>query len=193
MADINSTLLRAAAPLDGPSRTEADPADRPRTCDLVHLVELLFFAYRDFTAEPDEILGQLGFGRAHHRVLHFVHRNPGLRVADLLDVLGITKQSLARVLKQLVDEGYVVQTRPETDRRERRLHLTEKGTALADRLLALQSRRIEAALRNAGPNAQGAARNFLLAMISDDARAQVSSLVTERPGRQRDRPQEDSP
>lgn len=193
MADINSTLHRPPAAVGGSSRAEPTSTERPLDCELIHLVELLFFAYRDFTAEPDEILGPLGFGRAHHRVLHFVHRNPGLRVADLLDILGITKQSLARVLKQLVDEGYVLQTRPETDRRERRLHLTETGTALAERLLALQTRRIAGALRDAGPHAQRAAHDFLLAMISRDARAQVHSLVIDRPARATARPQEDSP
>ena len=90
----------------------------------VAMVELLFFAYRDFTAEADALLVDLGFGRAHHRVLHFVNRNPGLRVADLLGILKITKQSLARVLKQLVDQGYIRQTAGATDRRERRLHVT---------------------------------------------------------------------
>ena len=75
------------------------------------LIELLFFAYRDFVGDPDEVLAKLGFGRAHHRVLHFVNRNPGMKVAELLDVLKITKQSLGRVLKQLIDEGYMVQTR----------------------------------------------------------------------------------
>ncbi len=145
--------------------------------DLVAMVELLFFAYRDFTADPDKILAEIGFGRAHHRVLHFVSRNPGLRVADLLDVLRITKQSLARVLKQLVDEGYIRQTRPETDRRERRLHVTEAGRTLANRLLALQTERIAEALKTAGPEARQVAESFLLAMIGAQDRAEARRLI----------------
>ena len=102
--------------------------------ELVACVELLFFAYRDFTGGPDAVLEEYGFGRAHHRVLHFVHRNPGLRVADLLDILKITKQSLARVLKQLIDKGFIMQRAGNDDRRERRLFVTAKGSRLAEKL-----------------------------------------------------------
>src|SRR5690242_21298829 len=91
------------------------------------IIELLFFAYRDFVGDPDEVLSKLGFGRAHHRVLHFVNRNPGMKVADLLEVLKITKQSLGRVLKQLVDDGYVQQKEGAQDRRQRLLYVTSKG------------------------------------------------------------------
>ena len=150
--------------------------------NLVAMVELLFFAYRDFTAEPDAILSQLGFGRAHHRVLHFVNRHPGLRVADLLEVLKITKQSLARVLKQLVGEGFVEQATGASDRRERRLHLTGKGRALAERLLDLQTRRIAAALTAAGDDAERIAQSFLFAVIADGDRAEVDRLVGGRCG-----------
>src|SRR2546430_4388847 len=90
------------------------------------VIELLFFAYRDFISDPDEVLATFGFGRAHHRVLHFVNRNPGMKVAELLDILKITKQSLGRVLKQLVDEGYVVQKAGANDRRQRLLFVTPK-------------------------------------------------------------------
>ena len=148
------------------------------------MVELLFFAYRDFTAEPDAILAPIGLGRAHHRVLHFVNRNPGLRVADLLGVLRITKQSLARVLNQLVEKGFVRQDPGPTDRRERRLHLTDTGRALADRLLALQTRRMADALAAAGAEAGSVAERFLAAVITPDNRAQVERLIdhaTERP------------
>src|SRR5215831_7369698 len=86
------------------------------------IIELLFFAYRDFVGDPDEVLAKFGFGRAHHRVLHFVNRNPGMKVAELLDILKITKQSLGRVLKQLVDQGYVLQKEGANDRRQRLLH-----------------------------------------------------------------------
>jgi DNA-binding MarR family transcriptional regulator len=145
------------------------------------MVELLFFAYRDFTGEADVILGELGFGRAHHRVLHFVNRNPGLRVADLLDVLRITKQSLSRVLKQLVDEGFVAQERPLSDRRERRLHLTEKGAALADRLLTLQTGRISEALGDMSAENRQAAQRFLLAIVGDEDRDDVWRMISRSP------------
>src|ERR1700693_4598727 len=98
---------RRVAPQGSPAPAEG--GRRLTTADLIACVELFYFAYRDFTCDPDAILAQYGFGRAHHRVLHFVHRNPGLKVAELLDILKITKQSLARVLKQLVDEGFIIQ------------------------------------------------------------------------------------
>jgi DNA-binding MarR family transcriptional regulator len=145
--------------------------------DLVTVVELLFFAYRDFTGEADAVLEEIGLGRAHHRVLHFVYRNPGLRVADLLGILKITKQSLARVLKQLVDNGHVTQSMGERDRRERRLTLTDKGTALARRLIALQTARVAKALSSAGPEAENLTRDFLFAMVGVDDRPGVAALV----------------
>src|SRR5262249_102086 len=117
---------------------DADPSgavDEP-TWDLI---ELLFFAYRDFVNGPDEALARFGCGRAQHRTLHFGERNGGMKVADLLEILKITKQSLGRVLKQLVDQGYVVQKEGENDRRQRLLYATSKGEALAMRLAALQT------------------------------------------------------
>ncbi len=141
------------------------------------MVELLFFAYRDFVAGPDEILAELGFGRAHHRVLHFVNRNPGLRVADLLGILKITKQSLARVLKQLVDEGYILQETGAVDRRERRLHPTDRGEHLARRLLELQTRRLAGALAAAGPGNEHVAAAFLAGVIAPDDQAHADELV----------------
>jgi DNA-binding MarR family transcriptional regulator len=143
----------------------------------VACAELLFFAYRDFTAGPDEILAEYGFGRAHHRVLHFVHRNPGLRVADLLDILKITKQSLARVLKQLIDKGFILQRAGNDDRRERRLFVTAKGGRLADKLTALQIKRIEAALGKSGHEARELTRRFLFAMIAESDRPGVAELI----------------
>lgn len=145
--------------------------------DLVACVELFYFAYRDFTCDPDAILAHYGFGRAHHRVLHFVHRNPGLKVAELLDILKITKQSLARVLKQLVDEGFIIQRAGDEDRRERRLYASAKGTRLSDKLTQIQVKRIEAALAIAGPGAEALARSFLFAMITDKDRPYVESLI----------------
>ena len=134
---------------------------------LIGMVELLFFAYRDFTSEADAILEQFDFGRAHHRVLHFVNRRPGLRVADLLDILRITKQSLARVLKQLVERDFIQQEAGANDRRERHLHLTAKGKALAVRLADLQTARIRSALAAAGPAGEDIARAFLQGMIGE--------------------------
>src|SRR5271163_4387531 len=122
------------------STAQAGPAPAPRE-PYFDLIELLFFAYRDFVGDPDEVLARLGFGRAHHRVLHFVNRNPGMKVAELLDVLKITKQSLGRVLKQLIDEGYVVQ-KEGPDRRQRLLYVSPAGEALAMRLAGLQTARI---------------------------------------------------
>src|SRR4029077_2307110 len=139
--------------------------------------ELLFFAYRDFVGDPDEVLAKLGFGRAHHRVLHFVNRNPGIKVADLLDILKITKQSLGRVLKQLVDQGYVVQREGENDRRQRLLFVTPKGEQLAMKLAGLQTERIARAFGQIGPNAHEAARRFLIAMIDAEGRDDVQKLI----------------
>ncbi len=144
---------------------------------LWDIIELLFFAYRDFVSDPDDALDKFGFGRAHHRVLHFVNRNPGMKVADLLDILKITKQSLGRVLKQLVDQGYVVQKEGANDRRQRLLYVTPKGEALAMKLAGLQTERIARALAGLGPGAHDAARQFLIAMIDDDGRDAVLRLI----------------
>ncbi len=141
------------------------------------LIELLFFAYRDFVGDADEVLAKLGFGRAHHRVLHFVNRNPGMRVADLLEVLKITKQSLGRVLKQLIDEGYVLQKEGARDRRQRLLYASPAGEALALKLAALQTMRIARVLDELGPGAREAARRFLTGMIDVDDRDRVLRLI----------------
>jgi DNA-binding MarR family transcriptional regulator len=141
------------------------------------IIELLFFAYRDFVGDPDEVLGRLGFGRAHHRVVHFVNRNPGMTVADLLDILKITKQSLGRVLKQLIDQGYVIQRAGSEDRRQRLLFVTPKGEALSLKLAQLQTERIMRAFGDFGPNAHDAARRFLAAMIDPDNRDGVLRLI----------------
>src|SRR6187401_1299574 len=124
------------------------------------IIELLFFAYRDFTSDPDQILADYDFGRAHHRVLHFVNRMPGLTVAELLDVLKITKQSLARVLKQLIDTGHIVQVQGPKDRRQRELYPTAKGRALALDLARPQSSRIAEALRIAAPDDRQVVEHF---------------------------------
>ena len=152
---------------------------------LIAQLELLFFAYRDFTSDPDAILEQFGFGRAHHRVLHFVDRNPGLRVADLLDILKITKQSLAPVLKQLVDEGYITQQAGQTDRRERLLFATTDGRALAGQLMRPQLSRVAEALRAAGGQAPEVVRNFLYHMITEDERSRVEEWLATHPSSER--------
>ncbi len=169
MADINLSAARRATPAEPDAKPAAEP-----TWDLI---ELLFFAYRDFVGDPDEVLAKFGFGRAHHRVLHFVNRNPGMKVAALLDILKITKQSLGRVLKQLVDEGYIEQKEGERDRRQRLLFATPKGAELALRLARLQTARIARALAEVGPGAHEAARKFLTAMIDADGRDRVMRLI----------------
>jgi DNA-binding MarR family transcriptional regulator len=182
MADIIAT---------GKARTEPSVAERPGggpapVEPIWDIIELLFFAYRDFVGDPDEVLLKLGFGRAHHRVLHFVNRNPGIKVADLLEILNITKQSLGRVLKQLVDQGYVLQKEGAQDRRQRLLYATPKGESLALRLAVLQTQRISRAFSELGPNAHDAARRFLTSMIDVDNRDGVLRLI-ERAGRHRKR------
>ncbi len=144
---------------------------------LMPVIELLFFAYRDFVSEPDEILHAFGFGRAHHRVLHFVNRQPGLRVADLLDILKITKQSLARVLKQLVEEGFIEQHAGSRDRRERHLFVTDKGAKLAQDLSKPQLKRIAEALEKIDEEHREAIKYFLYSMITNDDKIDVSKLL----------------
>src|SRR5437660_8674223 len=146
MADLTVTL---------PPERSARASDLAASTDepFWDVIELLFFAYRDFVGDPDHVLEKFGFGRAHHRVLHFVNRNPGIKVADLLDILKITKQSLGRVLKQLLDQGYIAQQEGENDRRQRLLFATPKGEALALKLAGLQTTRIARALAEVGPGA----------------------------------------
>lgn len=158
----------ANAPARGPGGQGGSSDSLPPGADeAVPVIEQLFFAYRDFTGDPDARLEQIGFGRAHHRVLHFVCRHPGLRVADLLLILRITKQSLARVLKQLVEQGYVEQRSGESDRRLRHLHPTAKGEALFAELVAPQIARVNRALDEAGPAARPAVEAFLAAMCGE--------------------------
>ena len=162
------SVAKSAAPV-APARE----APQPRW----DIIELLFFAYRDFVGDPDDVLAKFGFGRAHHRVLHFVNRNPGMTVAELLDILRITKQSLGRVLKQLIDQGYVEQREGPQDRRQRLLYVTAKGSTLALDLAGLQTERITRALAEIAPGDDEAARRFLAAMIDRDARADAQRLI----------------
>ena len=173
MTDIN---FSSAKPTPA---TGDDDAQLPAPVAHYDLIELLFFAYRDFISEPDEILSGYAFGRAHHRVLHFVDRNPGLSVADLLDILKITKQSLARVLKQLVDQGYIEQRAGRRDRRQRLLHPTAQGSRLARKLAGIQSQRISRALEHMDAAGRAAATDFLTRLINDTERKQLLAIIRE--------------
>ena len=144
---------------------------------LIELMELMFFAYRDFVSDPDEILTRYGFGRAHHRVIHFIGRHPGIRVAELLNILRITKQSLGRVLKDLVDGGYVTQREGATDRRQRLLHLTGKGCALHLELMRPQLIRFRQALEETGTAPEGPHRDMLFNLIDASDRNHVRQLL----------------
>jgi DNA-binding MarR family transcriptional regulator len=176
MTDIN--FLGASTDPDSQGHGARSPASR--AADLRwDIIELLFFAYRDFVGDADHELEAFGFGRAHHRVLHFVHRYPGLKVADLLDVLRITKQSLGRVLKQLLDEGYIMQKTGNNDRRQRLLFATAKGEALVGKLAGLQTDRINRALDEIGPADADKVRSFLRAMIDRDDPDKVLQAILE--------------
>lgn len=172
MADVISYTPAETADHDQPLRTALSSAD----AENLALIELFFFAYRDFTSDPDQILARYGFGRAHHRVLHFVNRLPGLTVAELLDVLKITKQSLARVLKQLIDTGHVVQVKGPMDRRQRELYPTAKGRSLSLALAMPQSRRIGRALERLGSAERSMIQSFLRSMVDPDFRAEIDRL-----------------
>jgi DNA-binding MarR family transcriptional regulator len=139
--------------------------------------DLLFFAYRDFTNVADKVLEELGLGRAHHRALHYIGRNPGITVSALLAILRITKQSLARVLNALIEEGYVGQAPGFEDRRLRLLTLTEKGQALEQRLFDAQRERIAQAYRSAGPHSVQGFRDVMRGMMDQGARAYMDGTV----------------
>ena len=141
-----------------------------REAELRQAMEMLFFAYRDFTAEPDKILARYGFGRAHHRVIYFVGRFPAITVSELLEILSITKQSLSRVLSQLIREGFVTQRQGTRDRRQRLLTLTEKGRALERELSEEQRARIARAYRTAGAEAVEGFRRVLTKLINEEDR-----------------------
>jgi DNA-binding MarR family transcriptional regulator len=174
---IKPKYVNMADIIISPGRSPASAAEAAFGEPTWDVIELLFFAYRDFVSDPDEVLAKLAFGRAHHRVLHFVNRNPGMKVADLLDILKITKQSLGRVLKQLVDQGYILQKEGANDRRQRLLYVTHKGEALAMKLAGLQTARIARAFSQLGPGAHEAARRFLTAMLDPDGRDGVLRLI----------------
>ena len=156
--------MRPPRPIAFPSPAAASPPGEPD----FELIELLFFAYRDFVGEPDRLLARHGFGRAHHRVLHFINRRQGLTVAELLDILEITKQSLARVLKDLIQAGFVEQRAGAEDRRQRRLFLSGGGKALADALADMQGARIARALATSGPANRQVVEAFLGGLVDAD-------------------------
>ena len=147
-----------------------------RKQDLRKGIELLFFAYRDFTAEADRILEPFGLGRAHHRVLYFVGRHPNMRVRDLLDTLNITKQSLSRVLSHLIQNGYVQQKTGERDKRQRLLRLTDKGKKLEAQLTEAQSRRFAAAYSERGGEDVTGFQNLLISLLNPETRHSLRHL-----------------
>lgn len=169
---------RSAFAVGTDAQHEPGAVDEP-IADIA-LIELVFFAYRDFVGEADRVLAQYGFGRAHHRVLHFVNRNPGLTIAALLDILRITKQSLARVLKDLVETEFVESRAGADDRRQRRLHATEKGGALAAALADKQRARISQALVLAGPDGRYVASRFLLGLIDPGQRDHIEAMIRQK-------------
>jgi len=174
MADIKlstqSPGSERSAPESGNEQAEKEA--------LIQAIELLFFAYRDFVSDPDAILEADGLGRAHHRVVHFVGRNPGITVAELLGILRITKQSLARVLRELIERGLIEQKTGTRDRRQRHLHLTPDGTNLERRLAVPQHTRVAKAITDAGPDAAEVWKKILINLVNDDERTAVEALIT---------------
>jgi len=167
MADVNS---RPKNPIPPPASAPKGPANPLflREEELRQAIEMLFFGYRDFTSEPDRILAERDMGRAHHRAIYFIGRYPGITVSDLLAILKITKQSLSRVLSQLLEQGYVAQKPGETDRRQRLLTLTPTGEALEAALTETQRARIARAFKAAGAEAVEGFRAVMLGIMSDD-------------------------
>ncbi|MEM8750775.1 MAG: MarR family winged helix-turn-helix transcriptional regulator [Pseudomonadota bacterium] len=161
---------------ENPSEALRDPPDVGEGMDF-KLIELLFFAYRDFVSDADDNLSSYGFGRAHHRVLHFVNRRPGLSVAELLEILQITKQSLGPILKQLVYTGFLVQEAGTLDRRQRLLYPTQKGRNLSFQLMKMQSSRIQNALNGVENQDRELIERFLFGMIEPDDRTLVENLL----------------
>jgi len=140
-------------------------------------IEAMYFAYRGFTADPDRILDQYEYGRAHHRAIHFINRSPGTTVNNLLDILGVTKQSLNRVLRTLVEDGLVDSRVGTRDKRERNLYLTETGRALELKLSEAQRKRMRAAFRDAGPEAVAGFRRVLEQIMDPEMRRMLNRLT----------------
>ncbi len=173
----------ARQPLAGDEQASAEPA--------YDLIELMFFAYRDFVGDADHLLENFGLGRAHHRVLHFVNRRPGLTIAELLDILKITKQSLNRVLKDMLDQDYVVAHPGLNDRRQRQLFPTARGKALALDVAHLQSKRFARVFGQLPAGARSDAIEFLLSMVDAGEQDKVAALVaSNRPKRAWEQPRD---
>ena len=164
----------------GASLSRGEPALFLTDDQLRQGIELMFFAYQAFTSDPDRILEEFGYGRAHHRAIHFINRWPGLTVADLIDILGVTKQSLNRVLRQLIEDGLVESRVGQSDRRHRNLHLTPKGAELERVLSEAQRERVRRAYREAGSEAVAGFRAVLERMMDADKRERVLRLVEMR-------------
>lgn len=139
-------------------------------------IEAMFFAYRGFTADPDRILSDMAYGRAHHRAIHFINRAPGTTVNNLLHILGVTKQSLNRVLRTLIADGLVESRVGKADKRERHLHLTDDGRTLEGKLSDAQRARMRAAFRDAGPDAVSGFRTVLEAMMDNEMQRAYTRL-----------------
>jgi len=182
---MDAIVRKASAPKT--SLSKADPKDdgaaagNEAGAPMFDLIELFFFAYRDFVRDADRLLEDYGFGRAHHRVLHFVSRRPGLTIAELLDILKITKQSLNRVLKELLTEGYVEVTMGISDRRQRHLNPTPKGIALALDIARLQSGRLTQVLSAMPAGTRDVAYDFLLSMVDAGERDKVAQSIASAP------------
>ncbi|MEM9248470.1 MAG: MarR family transcriptional regulator [Pseudomonadota bacterium] len=144
---------------------------------LRRAIEAMFFAYRGFTADPDLILEEQGYGRAHHRALHFIHRSPGTTVNNLLATLGVTKQSLNRVLRRLIEDGLVDSRIGALDKRERHLHLTTDGATLERELSEVQTARMRRAFRGAGPDAVAGFRTVLEEMMDPEMRRRYHRIA----------------
>lgn len=168
---------KASLPLASQDDQAASAGDDPSDTSLREGAEMMFFGYRSFTQDPDKILAERDYGRAHHRALHFIGSRPGVSVAGLLDILGVTKQSLARVLKPLIDQGFVEQRIGESDRRQRLLYLTETGTAFEAQLSAPQRARLARAFREAGPEAVEGFRHVLELMMDAEERKMALSVI----------------
>lgn len=176
------------AAMPEPTKSEASRGARSllflREEELRLAQDLLYFGYRDFTAGADRILATLDMGRAHHRVLHFVGRAPGIKVGELLAILDITKQSLGRVLQPMIEQGYVRQVRGLTDKRQRLLSLTEQGAMLERRLFDAQREWVLRAYREAGPQAVEGFRQVMRGLMGPEARQQFEALErSAAPGR----------
>ncbi|HJS84335.1 MAG TPA: MarR family transcriptional regulator [Acetobacteraceae bacterium] len=182
------SMSSASAEARRPTRPGGEAKSQPAGAGLLYLREeeirlaqdLLFFAYRDFTNAADVILGELGLGRAHHRTLHFIGRNPGMTVSELLGILKITKQSLARVLSALVERGFVAQAPGADDRRQRLLTLTPAGQDLERRLFERQRERLVAAYREAGPASVEGFRRVMRGVMDQSARAYLENSARRR-------------